>query len=56
MARRTGNMVLDALLAGNPTARAFDRALENTERNMGPVTLMGTWDPSRSWEGSPPRT
>ena len=41
MARRTGNMVLDALLAGNPTARAFDRALENTERNMGPVTLMG---------------
>ena len=41
MARRTGNMVLDALLAGHPTARAFDRALENTERNMGPVTLMG---------------
>jgi hypothetical protein len=34
-------MVLDALLAGNPGARAFDRALENTERNMGPVTLMG---------------
>jgi hypothetical protein len=34
-------MVLDALLAGNPTARAFDRALDNTERNMGPVTLMG---------------
>lgn len=41
MARRTGNMVLDALLAGNPGARAFDRALENTERNTGPVTLMG---------------
>jgi hypothetical protein len=41
MARRTGNMVLDALLAANPTARAFDRALENTERNTGPVTLMG---------------
>ena len=38
---RTGNMILDALLAANPTARAFDRALENTERNMGPVTLMG---------------
>ena len=48
MARRTGNMVLDALLAGNPTARAFDRALENTERNMGPVTP--------SWAESPPRT
>ena len=41
MASRTGNMVLDALLAMNPGARAFDRALNNAERNMGPVTLMG---------------
>ena len=35
MARRTGNMVLDALLAGNPTARAFDRALEMTPKGSG---------------------
>lgn len=41
MARRTGNLVLDALLTANPTARAFDRALAAQERNMGPVTLMG---------------
>jgi len=41
MATKTGNFVLDQLLTMNPTARAFDRALENTERNMGPVTLMG---------------
>ena len=41
MASRTGNMVLDALLAMNPGASAFDRALNNAERNMGPVTLMG---------------
>lgn len=38
---RTGNFVLDKLLAMNPTARAFDRALDQQERNMGPVTLMG---------------
>ena len=38
---RTGNFVLDKLLAMNPTARAFDRALDKQERNMGPVTLMG---------------
>lgn len=38
---RTGNFVLDRLLAMNPTARAFDSALAQQERNMGPVTLMG---------------
>ena len=38
---RTGNFVLDKLLAMNPTARAFDSALDKQERNMGPVTLMG---------------
>ena len=38
---RTGNFVLDKLLAMNPTARACDRALDQQERNMGPVTLMG---------------
>lgn len=35
------NFVLDTLNGMYPTAKAFDKALDAQERNMGKVTLMG---------------